>query len=192
MRREELVSLVQPLLLEDGFELVECSVSRTPRSQTFRVSIDREVGVPVEACARISRRIADLLDANPILHGSYQLEVSSAGMNRPIWSADHFRRFRGERARFELTGSETRTALQGTIGALEGDGVRIRTDAGEEMLLPLARIARANLHMDPWKKRSDPPEVSPAEEKEEASRSRKANRGVGAGQVRKRTRGTGV
>jgi len=83
----------------EGYELVECSVSRTARSQTFRIAIDREAGVPLAACERASRLIAGLLDANPLLRGAYQLEVSSAGMNRPIWSEAHFQRFRNERVR---------------------------------------------------------------------------------------------
>lgn len=196
MRREELVTLVEPVLLEEGFELVECSVSRTARSQAFRLSVDREAGVPLEACARISRKVALLLDANPLLRGAYQLEVSSPGMNRPIWSADHFRRFRGERIRFELADTPAPNALQGTIGELQGDGVRIRLEGGEEPLFLLSRISRARLHLDPWKKdprkkQADDPESAEAAGESAAGNSanRTPRRGRGARPGRKRTRG---
>lgn len=154
MRREELAELVEPLLEEEGFELVECSVSHSRRIGSFRIAVDRPSGVPLEDCARLSRRIAVLLDANPMLRGAYNLEVSSAGMNRRIWKADHFVRFRGEDARLEFSDKgEPAQRLQGSIGDMEGDSVRIILSNGEERLLPLSSVVRAFLHMDPWKKR---------------------------------------
>lgn len=154
MRREELAELVEPLLEEDGFELVECSVSQSRRIGTYRIAVDCSGGVPVEACSRLSRKIAVLLDANPMLRGAYNLEVSSAGMSRRIWKAEHFVRFRGEDVRIEYCGSDGATQrIQGSIGELEGESVRIILHDGEERLLPLATVVKAFLHMDPWKKR---------------------------------------
>ena len=84
--------------------------------------MDRDGGVSIEACERVSRRLGDLLDANPILRGAYHLEVSSAGMNRPIWTLEHFRRFQGETAQVEVVGEGGKNrSVQGTIGPLEGD-----------------------------------------------------------------------
>ncbi len=161
MTRQELADLVRLALEGEGYELVECSVSRTSRSQTFRVAIDREGGVPIAACERCSRLVAVLLDANPVLRGNYHLEVSSAGMNRPIWSPEHYRRFNGERVRLEVRGSpESPRFLAGRIGAVDGDEVVLQLDGGEERRVRLAEIVRANLQMDPWKKRpenADPP-----------------------------------
>jgi ribosome maturation factor RimP len=154
VRREELGELVEPILREEGFELVECSISRTPKSQVFRFFVDREEGVTVEGCSLLSRRIALLLDANPVLRGAYLMEVSSAGMDRPVWKPDHFRRFAGEVVRFEVEGSDGRAKpVQGRIGPLEGEGVRIRLDSGEERVFRFAEMGRAHLHMDPWKAR---------------------------------------
>ena len=119
MRREELVELVAPLLTEEKLELVECSVSRTAHSQIFRVSMDQDGGVSIEACERVSRRLGDLLDANPILRGAYHLEVSSAGMNRPIWTLEHFRRFQGETAQVEIVGDKPFVELLGAPIYLE-------------------------------------------------------------------------
>jgi ribosome maturation factor RimP len=158
MTRQELADLVRPTLEIEGYELVECSVSRTPRSQTFRFAVDREGGVAIAACERASRLVAALLDANPILRGNYHLEVSSPGMNRPIWSGDHFRRFRDERVRIELSGPADGTRhLAGRIGPVDGEDVVILLDGGEERRVGLSTIHRANLQIDPWKKRTAPP-----------------------------------
>ncbi len=156
MRTEELVDLVGPVLADGEFELVECSISRTSKSQTFRISIDRAGGVTIDDCARVSRGIAHLLDAHPLLRGAYQLEVSSAGMNRPIRTPEHFVRFAGEEVRLEFTGAEGPVRLCGEIGPVEGDSVSIRLANGESRPVPLSRIVRASLHMDPWKRRQGP------------------------------------
>jgi ribosome maturation factor RimP len=158
VRREELVELVAPLLVEEGFELVECSVSRTTHSQIFRVSMDRDGGVSIEGCERISRRLGDLLDANPILRGAYHLEVSSAGMDRPIWTLEHFRRFQGETAQVEIAGESGKNrSVQGTIGPLDGDHLVMVLRDGREEVLSLGTVLRARLRMDPWKPRSRRP-----------------------------------
>jgi ribosome maturation factor RimP len=156
VRREDLVELVRPIVDSEGYELVECSISRTQRSQTFRFSIDREGGVTIEACARLSRAIASALDTNPVVRGTYLLEVSSAGMNRPIWSAEHFARFAGERVRVELVEGDPKN-LAGTIGPLEGEGVWIRPDRGEAKLVGLREISRAQVQIDPWRKKGEQP-----------------------------------
>lgn len=214
MRREELVTLVEGVLEDERLELVECSISRTTRSQTFRISIDRaeadrEGGVSIEACARVSRKIATLLDGNPLLHGQYQLEVASAGMNRPIWRPEHFIRFEGEPVTVELSdpgakprfvhgilgpretgpqetgpqetgpgqtgqdepGSKRTDSVESGLEGTEADpyssitshgdpsaGFRfwLLLDGGKRRLLSLDEITKAQLRMDPWKRRNEP------------------------------------
>jgi ribosome maturation factor RimP len=154
LRREELAVLVDPVLAEEGFELVTCSISRTPRGQAFRFALDREEGVPVEACARISHRISLLLDANPLLRGNYTLEVSSAGMTRPIWKPEHFRRFEGEKVRFDWTpAGGPPKGVQGVLGPMEGESVQVRMGTSEAPWIPLSEISRAQVQLDPWKTR---------------------------------------
>jgi ribosome maturation factor RimP len=157
MTRQELADLVRPSLEGEGYELVECSVSRTARSQTFRIAIDREGGVPISGCERASRLIGGLLDANPALRGAYHLEVSSAGMNRPVWSPDHFRRFREERVRIELADpAAAPRVLLGRIGPVDEREVVLLLDGGEERRVAFVAVRRANLQIDPWKKRPHP------------------------------------
>lgn len=155
MIASELEALVRPILEADGFELVECSVSRLQRSQIFRVSIDHEEGIPVDACARMSRRISHELDENPMLRGAYRIEVSSPGMNRPVRSPEHFRRFRDETVRLEFVQPEEDGArhLTGRIGEVEGDGVWIEPEGGDARWVAFEKIRSGRLRIDPWKKR---------------------------------------
>lgn len=154
MRREELADLVRPLAEEEGVEFVSCDVSRGPRTQSFRIFIDREEGLSIDACGQLSRRIARILDANPAIRGAYHLEVSSPGMNRPIWKLEHFQRFSGEKARIELKILEGPRVLDAEIGAIEGDGVWLLLPKAERKFVRLDEIETAQLRMDPWKRKA--------------------------------------
>lgn len=155
MTKSELAKLIEPLIVADGYELVECSVSRKPRGgQTFRVSIDREEGVSVAACAEVSRRITGELETNPVLAGGFEMEVSSPGMNRPVWTLDHFRRFHGEGVKVQLRNpGEGPAVVTGEIGNLESDGFWLLEENGETLRLRLEDIESAHLRMDPWKRK---------------------------------------
>lgn len=153
MTKAELEDLVRPIAAEEGVELVECQVGRTARSQTFRVFIDRDGGVPVDVCAHVSHRIARVLDASPVLRGGYEIEVSSPGMNRRVWTLDHFRRFAGEKVRVDLRPGAEPLVLTGEIGPVEGDGFWLTLEAGGRRLLRLEEIDVAHLRMDPWKRK---------------------------------------
>lgn len=153
MTATELEAIVRPLLDDAGFELVECNVSRLQRSQIFRVYIDHEGGVAVEACAKMSRLISSELDTNPLLRGAYRIEVSSPGMNRSIRTPEHFQRFRGERVQIELAERDASGArhLTGVIGDIESGAVWIEPDQGDAVAVAFDRIESARLRLDPWK-----------------------------------------
>ncbi|MCK4306141.1 MAG: ribosome maturation factor RimP [Candidatus Eisenbacteria sp.] len=152
MTREELAALVGPMLEERGMELVEVQ-SIPGRKRKLRVFVDSAGGVNVGNCAEISREIARKLDALPAF-GNFVLEVSSPGMNRPIWSLEHFRRFLGERLYFET--KEPRNGqirFNGWIESVEGDVIRLRVENGGVLELSVDAIRGAHLDIDPWKGR---------------------------------------
>jgi ribosome maturation factor RimP len=154
---EELALLIRPDIEIDGSELVDVQVVPGKR-RTLRIFVDRAGGVSIGDCAELSRRIARRLDRLEEQAGSYVLEVSSAGMNRPIWSLDHFRRFEGERVKIELTRPHgDQVHLTAVIGGVAGETIRLRVPAGDhegEVLdLSVDDIASARLDLDPWKGR---------------------------------------
>lgn len=138
-------------------ELVEVQVA-PGRKRTLRVFVDREGGVNVSDCAQLSRRISRRLDGLESSPGDYVLEVSSAGMNRPIWTEAHFRRFTGERVQVEIKEpAQGRVHFQAVIERVEGEKVCLRLqekDADPETLeLSIDNIVTARLDLDPWKGR---------------------------------------
>jgi len=114
-----------------------------------RLYVDKDGGVTLDDCASVSRQVGDLLDVHDTIPGSYTLEVSSPGLNRPLVRDKDFEKFRGEMVKISLSkGIEGRKQFSGRlVGSMERGGrtvVVIEAD-GCEYELPRADIAKANI-----------------------------------------------
>ena len=143
---QDLANLFEPVVESMGYELVGVEFERGGGHGTLRVYIDREEGVSLDDCAAISHQLSGILDVEEPIQQAYDLEISSPGIDRPLFKLEDYERFVGQTARIKLA-----VALQGRKnfkGELEGvtDSklVSIRVD-GELFDLPYADIARANL-----------------------------------------------
>src|SRR5438876_12193453 len=96
--RDEVRRLAFPLAEDAGYELVDVEQAVVGRHRIVRVLLDKPGGITVGDCARFSRRLSDCLDMNQVVPGSYQLEVSSPGIERPLRTLEAVQRFSGQRA----------------------------------------------------------------------------------------------
>ncbi len=150
-------SVLGPVLARDGYELVEVEWVRGGGRWTLRVFIDRPGGVNIDDCQLVSRTIEPILDVEDFIEPTYDLEVSSPGLNRPLRTPEHFERFKGQRVHVKAYGPVPGTAegapaapRKNWTGTLEGfaDGaVLVRAD-GVLHRIPLAQIAKAHLDYD--------------------------------------------
>ncbi len=147
--------MADPLAAEDGFELVDVELLVQSGRRTIRVLLDRPGGIRVADCARFSRRLSECLDMNQTVSGSYFLEVSSPGLDRPIKTLEAVERFAGQRVALTTAAAhEGRRNYEGELlGASEGRA-GIRTDEGDEYWFVWADVKAAHLVVDPW---ADPP-----------------------------------
>lgn len=145
----QLNDLLEPLIEDLGYEFVGLEYWSNPRNRLLRVYIDAEPdGIGVEDCERVSREVSALLDVEDPISAEYTLEVSSPGVERPLFRAAHYQRFVGEVAKIEMRSPvEGRRKFKGAIVAAEDDKVVLSVD-GTEWTLALDEIARARLAPD--------------------------------------------
>ncbi len=149
--REEVRQLARPLCEEEGLELVDVELVFQGRRMTIRVLLDKPGGVTVGDCARVSRRLADCLDMNQSVHGSYLLEVSSPGLARPLPTLEAVARFAGQRAAVALhEARDGRRNYEGTLLAPQAGRAGVRDDEGQEFWFEWAEVRSARLIVDPW------------------------------------------
>ena len=145
--RNRLLGLLEPVVAELGYELIELEFSPASSRALVRLYIDRADGAPVALgdCERVSHAVGKVLDTQDPIEREYQLEVSSPGFDRPLRTVAHFARFTGSEARIELAEPlEGRRRFRGRLGPVEDGSVSIEVDR-REWKLPLAGISKARL-----------------------------------------------
>ena len=95
--RERIIELVEPVVESEGMELIEVECHHMKLRWLVRLFIDKEGGVTVDDCARISGQVGDVLDVYDIPGGAYNLEVSSPGLDRPLVRDKDFVNYKGSK-----------------------------------------------------------------------------------------------
>lgn len=129
-----------------GYELVGVEFADGSGHGTLRVYIDREAGVNLDDCAAISHQLSAILDVEEPIQQAYDLEISSPGINRPLFKLSDFERFSGHTAKVKLAVAlDGRKNFKGLLRQVADDRkVCIEVD-GKVFELPYADIASANL-----------------------------------------------
>ncbi|MFQ5911637.1 MAG: ribosome maturation factor RimP [Nitrospinota bacterium] len=147
--RSRLWPIVDPVVEDEGLELVELEFVQQGGRWVLRIYMDKPGGVQLEDCERVSRRVSPVLDVEDPIPHRYVLEVSSPGIPRPIRRAHDFERFCGQRARIELTlPVRGRKRYSGKLAGVSGGAapeVALKLEGGEVVRLSLAQIKRARL-----------------------------------------------
>ncbi|MBT8092559.1 MAG: ribosome maturation factor RimP [Gammaproteobacteria bacterium] len=145
MTGAELAGLLEPTVMRLGFELADLEVRVGGKGGLIRLYIDKEGGISLEDCERVSRAVGALLEVEDPVPGNYNLEVSSPGLDRKLTKISHFQRFIGEtvqvKLRFPLDG---RRRFRGTLKAQEKEDIVVEVD-GQSYRLPLSMIDTARL-----------------------------------------------
>ncbi len=149
MNQKEIVKavweLAEPVALSRGLELVDIEFRRERQGWVLRIYIDRPGGVTVGDCVRVSEILGDLLDAKDIIHHSYNLEVSSPGLDRPLRKPEDFERFAGDKVKIVLKDPlEGRRNFTGLLRGLRDDKVLLEIE-GRMWELPLQGIKKAHI-----------------------------------------------
>jgi len=121
--------LVQPVCDSEGMEMVHLEFQRESQGRVLRLYLDQPGGVTIDDCARISRQVSDLMDVYIDEPDAYTLEVSSAGLNRPLGKQSDFERFAGHKAAVKTKEPVSgRKQFKGILRGLTDGKVEIEVD----------------------------------------------------------------
>jgi len=142
---ENVQKLVAPVVESLGYELVGVEYLPQGGHGLLRVYIDTEAGVTLDDCQRLSHQLSGVLDVEDVIKGRYHLEISSPGLDRPLFAAEHFQRFAGRQVNVRLVAPiNGRRKVRGVLQGMKDDEVVLDVD-GEVISVPLSAIDKANL-----------------------------------------------
>lgn len=137
--------LLEPAIENMGYELVHLELAGRGSNALLRIYIDAPGGIQIDDCESVSRHVSAVLDVEDPLAGSYVLEVSSPGLDRPLVKPDHFQQFLGDRARIVMaTHILGRRRFAGEMVQADEESVVVEVD-GESYELPYKDIESARL-----------------------------------------------
>ncbi len=144
-RDARLSGLIKPAVEALGYELVGVEYRRGRRRALLRVYIDKADGITLDDCERASHQVSGVLDVEDPIVEQYNLEVSSPGLDRPLFEPEHFERFAGHRVKVKMSPPvEGRRKFIGVLLGIEDGQVRVDED-GVERRVPLESVSAARL-----------------------------------------------
>ncbi len=144
---EAINGLLAPAIESLGYELVGIEHLPQGRHSLLRIYIDAEAGITLEDCERVSHQVSGILEVEDPIKGQYTLEVSSPGLDRPLFKPEHYVRFAGKivqiRLRYPLEG---RRKYRGVIESADETTVVIHEEGSDvSRSIPFGDIDKGNL-----------------------------------------------
>ena len=142
---ESIQALIEPSVEALGFELWGLELIAQGRFSTLRIYIESAKGITVDDCAEVSHQVSGILDVEDPITNQYTLEVSSPGVDRPLFKQAHYEQYIGQFMRVRLHSPfDGRRKFAGVLMGLEADEIVLLVDK-EEYLLPIDAIDKAAL-----------------------------------------------
>ncbi|MCU7939315.1 MAG: ribosome maturation factor RimP [gamma proteobacterium symbiont of Bathyaustriella thionipta] len=149
VKTQELEDLLEPVVTSMDYEFVGLEFLSQGRHSILRIYIDTErgVGVGVDDCADVSRQLSAVLDVEDPIASEYSLEISSPGLNRPLFKLNQYAQFIGEEVKFKTIRPQLENGqrkFKGIISAVENDNIIFEIE--DQMLtVAFADIDSANI-----------------------------------------------
>ena len=141
-------TIADPLLMNEGMELVEVDYRREARGWVLRLTIDKEGGVTLDDCSRVSQQVGRELDVEDFISAPYVLEVSSPGLTRPLRSEKDFIKHCNRLIKLRTVDPiNSRQQFKGKLLGVSNNQIELEMEEGI-VQIPLAKIAKANLEIE--------------------------------------------
>ena len=151
--------LLEPVMEENNFELVDVEYVKEAGNWYLRAYIDKEGGITINDCELVNRTLSDIMDKEDFIPDAYILEVSSPGLGRKLKKDKDFRRsigndvdikfFKARKLPAGRNGKEVHVKeLTGTLKSFTKDTITVKTDFSEDYEIPRAEISTVRLAID--------------------------------------------
>ena len=145
---ERVRAIADPILLNEGLELVEIQYRREARGWVLRLYIDKEGGVTLADCTRISQEVGRSLDIEDVILTPYTLEVSSPGLTRSLTDEKDFVRYCNHLIKVKTFNPiENRRQFKGRLLKVSEKQIQIETE-GRIFQIALSNVAKAHLELE--------------------------------------------
>jgi len=142
---QSVIELIEPSLLAKGIELVDVEFKKEGKNWVLRVFIDKEGGVTLEDCQKISSLVGDLIEIEEVIEPAYTMEVSSPGLNRVLKKEKDFIRFSGKKIGVQCHAPlNGRKKFTGILKDFKNQSIHLEVD-GQLQIIPINRVAKVNL-----------------------------------------------
>lgn len=144
-KQELLTQLITPVVESLGCELWGLDYLTQGRYTTLRIYIDSAQGVSLEECEKVSRQVSAVLDVEDPIDGEYTLEVSSPGLDRPLFTEAHYARYLGETVSLRLRIAQAgRRRFKGVVEKVEAGQLQLLVD-NQSVSIAIDAIDKGNL-----------------------------------------------
>lgn len=145
---ERVRAIADPILMNEGMELVEVDYRREARGWVLRLTIDKEGGITLDDCGHISQVVGRELDVEDFISAAYVLEVSSPGLTRRLRSEKDFVKYRNRLIKLRTVDPiDGRQQFKGKLLGVSNTLIELEMEEGI-VQIPLAKIAKANLEIE--------------------------------------------
>ena len=153
MQQDSIVAKIDKIAADaaaqNGGEFVHSEIVGSLRNAVVRIYIDKPDGVTIEDCSTVSRAMEAVMDAEDFMPSAYVLEISSPGLERPLFKLADFERFTGKKAKVKASEAiDGQANFNGRIVGVEGDEVLFEDKTNGNVRIPFEKIAKANLKVD--------------------------------------------
>ena len=137
--------LIEPAINGLGFDLWGIQQVSQRGSSTLRIFIDSDKGITVDDCAKVSYQVSSVLDVEDPIEGRFTLEVSSPGMDTPLFTLPQYMKYIGQWLKISLrVPFDGRRRFVGVLTAIEDEEIVLQVEQ-EEYVLPFETIEKANV-----------------------------------------------
>lgn len=147
--KEKVTGIIRPVINAIDIELDYIELNQMRGKALLRVFIDKEGGVNIDDCERVSREVEAILDVEDPIPCSYVLEVSSPGLDRPLHGPGDFKRFAGRNVRVvTLQPVDKQSFFTGIIAAAGDSGIELLLPQDRQVTIAYENISKARLEVE--------------------------------------------